>query len=428
MNRPIKIKLVNEEVNFESDQLFFSITDKSGKIELSNDVFSEVCGYSKEELKGKPHNIIRHPDMPKYVFKILWESIQNGKPIGCYVKNLASNGKYYWVYALVLPVGQKYLSIRLKASKEQIELVENLYHQMIEAEIISDKAVLSILNNWLWSQQFPNYESWMCEVLHKEINDRLPSVWRYHFFGQEKPSLNFQGSDVNSLVIANIDQVWTNVQCLNKSFGSFYSKKEIADKNFKSFEKLLTEYYEVVLKLYNETFDNNKENKQKLANLTADGSSYIDLKDHITVINNVGKTCQFYVDTFHLHTKMLDLFFKNFFYSLNNKKIDYELIFETLDSILVLAKSIQYVIELFDQEQVRLESAIKKIIVFSVTRAKVDGASNEKLKSFHSHLKVNAEVITRGMTKLTREINESINDFLNSIESTKVAIMELKIA
>jgi PAS domain S-box-containing protein len=79
MNRPIKIKLVNEEVNFDSDQLFSSITDKSSKIELSNDVFSEVCGYSKEELKGKPHNISRHPDMPKYIFKLLLETIQNGR-------------------------------------------------------------------------------------------------------------------------------------------------------------------------------------------------------------------------------------------------------------------------------------------------------------------------------------------------------------
>jgi PAS domain S-box-containing protein len=86
-----------------SDRFIVSKTDTKGIITYANTVFIEISGYSEDELIGANHNIIRHPDMPRTVFKLLWDTIQKGNEIFAYVKNLAKDGSYYWVFAHVTP-------------------------------------------------------------------------------------------------------------------------------------------------------------------------------------------------------------------------------------------------------------------------------------------------------------------------------------
>lgn len=88
---------------FDKDDLIVSKTDLKGHITYANDIFLEVAGYSAEEVIGQPHNMIRHPDMPRCVFKLLWDTIQTGTEIFAYVINMAKNGDYYWVLAHVTP-------------------------------------------------------------------------------------------------------------------------------------------------------------------------------------------------------------------------------------------------------------------------------------------------------------------------------------
>jgi PAS domain S-box-containing protein len=92
--RPIPI---DKEVAWDKTQTIMSKTDLYGTIEYANEVFVDVCGYEDYELMAKPHNIVRHPDMPKVVFKVLWENIQKGNQFHGIVKNLAKSGRYYWV-------------------------------------------------------------------------------------------------------------------------------------------------------------------------------------------------------------------------------------------------------------------------------------------------------------------------------------------
>ena len=101
---------------FKFNELFFSRTDERGRILSGNSVFQRISQYSWEELIDKPHNIIRHPDMPRAVFWLLWDTIKRGDPIGAYVKNRAKDGRYYWVFAIVTPIEGGYLSVRLKPS------------------------------------------------------------------------------------------------------------------------------------------------------------------------------------------------------------------------------------------------------------------------------------------------------------------------
>ena len=89
--------IIDKEVSWDKTQVIMSKTNAFGIIEYANEVFIDVCGYEDYELMGQPHNIIRHPDMPKVIFKVLWENLKAGKNFHAVVKNLAKSGRYYWV-------------------------------------------------------------------------------------------------------------------------------------------------------------------------------------------------------------------------------------------------------------------------------------------------------------------------------------------
>ena len=88
---------IDREVGWNKSQVVISETDVYGRITNVNDVFCNVCGYSPEEMIGQPHSIIRHPDMPKLVFKLLWDNLKVGNNFIGVIKNLAKSGEYYWV-------------------------------------------------------------------------------------------------------------------------------------------------------------------------------------------------------------------------------------------------------------------------------------------------------------------------------------------
>lgn len=91
------LSTVDREIKLDPSRTIMSKTDPRGIIEFANDYFMEICGYEEYELMGQPHNIIRHPDMPKIVFKLMWNRLNKGGNIHALVKNLAKDGRYYWV-------------------------------------------------------------------------------------------------------------------------------------------------------------------------------------------------------------------------------------------------------------------------------------------------------------------------------------------
>ncbi|MCW2285362.1 PAS domain S-box-containing protein [Rhodoblastus acidophilus] len=97
------IQPTQREVFFDRDEIIVSKTDVKGRITYANRVFCTVAGYSEKELIGAPHSIVRHPDMPRAVFKFMWERILEGHEIFAYVKNMAKTGDHYWVFAHVTP-------------------------------------------------------------------------------------------------------------------------------------------------------------------------------------------------------------------------------------------------------------------------------------------------------------------------------------
>ncbi len=123
------------EVPFPQGRYIVSRTDLKGIITYCNDTFVDISGFSREELIGKNHNLVRHPDMPPQAFAWLWDTIKDGRPWRGIVKNRCNNGDYYWVDALVVPVRKDnrtigYMSVRTAPTQQQIAAVEPLYRQL----------------------------------------------------------------------------------------------------------------------------------------------------------------------------------------------------------------------------------------------------------------------------------------------------------
>jgi len=169
--------------------LFFSTTDLKGRIHKANRVFERVAAWTWEELKNKPHNIIRHPDMPRIVFRTLWDYIQSGRHIVAYVKNLAHDGRYYWVMAMVSPIPDGYLSVRFKPTSPLRETVEQLYAELraaeaaIEEESNDRKAAMDasakLLESSLRRLGFGSYDDFMRHAMKVEMlsrEEKLPSA------------------------------------------------------------------------------------------------------------------------------------------------------------------------------------------------------------------------------------------------------------
>jgi PAS domain S-box-containing protein len=91
------------EIFFPDDELIVSKTDVKGRLTYTNSTFCRMAGFSESELLGQPHSIIRHPDMPRAIFKLLWDTLLEGREVFAYVKNIARSGDYYWVFAHVTP-------------------------------------------------------------------------------------------------------------------------------------------------------------------------------------------------------------------------------------------------------------------------------------------------------------------------------------
>ncbi len=143
-----------KEVSFSSKSVLISRTDTKGIVTYVNDAFVQISGYSREELIGKSHNIVRHPDMPPQAFKWLWDTMKERRPWRGTVKNRCKNGDHYWVRATVAPVFEDgqimgYSSVRRPPTREQIAEAESLYRQLNQSggQIVS-KFEAYKFDNW----------------------------------------------------------------------------------------------------------------------------------------------------------------------------------------------------------------------------------------------------------------------------------------
>lgn len=171
MEKPMPRQLVTDnEVFFKEDQILVSKTDTKGKITYCNTAFINISGYSEIELLGKPHSIMRHPDMPRSIYKLLWNTIKAGQEINTYVKNLCKDGSFYWVFANVTPsfnanneiIG--YFSARRKPKKESVLAIEDIYKKLLDIEKRKGmEDAYSFLHNFI-KQKGTTYEQFILSI------------------------------------------------------------------------------------------------------------------------------------------------------------------------------------------------------------------------------------------------------------------------
>lgn len=169
VNMPIN----NVERQIGENGYLVSKTNTKGVITYVNQSFIDVSGYSKQELIGQAHSLIRHPDMPSEAFEDFWKTIQQGKPWSGVVKNRAKDGSFYWIYTNVAPIYEVrqitgYMSVHSKPTREQVQQAELLYQEMREGKSkFKIKAGELIPENW-----FGHIKQKMCSRMAVE-NQRI---------------------------------------------------------------------------------------------------------------------------------------------------------------------------------------------------------------------------------------------------------------
>jgi PAS domain S-box-containing protein len=132
---------IDNEIKLSPKRYIVSKTDAKGIITYCNDYFVEICKYTEDELIGQPHSIVRHPDMPKIAFKLMWDRIKNGKNFIAVVKNLAKDGSYYWVVTdfepKIDPITNEIIehtAFRKAAPQKAIDTMTPIYEKLLELE------------------------------------------------------------------------------------------------------------------------------------------------------------------------------------------------------------------------------------------------------------------------------------------------------
>jgi PAS domain S-box-containing protein len=141
MVKMLKPTPMDEQIKLDKHKYIMSRTDTQGNIEFGNDYFFEISGYTANELMGRSHNIIRHPDMPKVIFKLMWDRLKQGKNIFAVVKNMAKDGRYYWVTTKFEikknPIDNSvvgYMAYRQAATPATVDTMKELYEELLQIE------------------------------------------------------------------------------------------------------------------------------------------------------------------------------------------------------------------------------------------------------------------------------------------------------
>jgi len=183
--RPLPI---DEEIKLNSKKIIVSKTDKNGKILYVNDYFCKVAGYEANEVIGASHNILRHPDMPKAVFYLMWRTIQSGGNITAVIKNISKSGKYYWVttdfenHRDMRGEIDSYIAFRRPASRKVVDAVEELYSSLLDIEKRHGmEASLVYLQGYL-DERHTNYNEFINNIVKpKSLMEKLFGIMKKSF-------------------------------------------------------------------------------------------------------------------------------------------------------------------------------------------------------------------------------------------------------
>ena len=219
---------MSQEKNFSPSEILLSTTDLNSHIKYANKGFCDIAGYSLDEMKGYPHNMVRHPDMPKVAFKDLWSNIQGGKSWMGPVKNRCKNGDYYWVNAFVTPIKDsagntiEYQSVRTTLDDEVKERANTLYPDLCAGKVTKKVTTHTDITFWVQgillllvitsalSMALVNDNAWasLPNLILSVVGAGIFSVWRKKYNKVVKISKNiFNNPLMGYLYSGNNDNI-----------------------------------------------------------------------------------------------------------------------------------------------------------------------------------------------------------------------------
>lgn len=213
--------ILMKEARFNLNELFFSITKYDSTILSGNETFVRISGYKEDELLGQFHNIIRHEDMPRVVFKIFWDYLKANKPVAAYVKNKTKDGHYYWVFAVVFPLNDEFISIRIKPNTHIFAVVKELYFTLRKAEVKfdmqeSEQLLLKSLNDLGYS----DYNHFMTEILLAELLERKKLLLE----NRSLQDIEDRQNDMNLKSHSNIKSLYCKSKTLLDEYTKWFEK------------------------------------------------------------------------------------------------------------------------------------------------------------------------------------------------------------
>lgn len=454
MKRPVPTMT---ESPFGFDEFFFSTTNKRGVIASGNDVFVRVSAYPREQILGAPHSIIRHPDMPRAVFKVLWDFIQSGKSIGAYVKNMASNGSYYWVYAFVFPIDEGYLSIRFKPSSEIFNVVEDLYREILDFEKENDdldKSVELLLQK-IQEKGFSSYDEFMVQAALTELESRGQKVKelgqaRTGSQGDYKERQKVEAiSDVSEAALENLADAFQRIQDFQNSRQIFEKTIEDLSEGFNHLK-----YISFNMTISAAKFGTVAASLGVVSKEFSELSGQIEehfkgLNDFIQKLSSVIQQCAFRISALHVQMLLVDFFVKesiaklrssdNAFAQLHETQADFSKLFKEYS--LELQKEISSLNQNLKEIQSKFDEVRKFITglevikqIGAVESARVDEVKTtfvhylEEMDRFIALLRKSALDITSQVDQLSKHvsvISDSSETLSASVEQIFVLAADL---
>ncbi|MCI5826267.1 MAG: PAS domain-containing protein [Arcanobacterium sp.] len=358
------------------DELFFSTTDSKGVIERSNSVFTRLSRYSREQLVGAPHNIIRHPLMPGGAFYAMWEALKAGKPFAAYVHNLAADGSRYDVFATITPMRDGgFLSVRTRPmARSLFEAADAIYARAFDAELHArnsgmnrhDAAVVGAgtILELLAAAGYGSYEDFMYVALPEEVAAREAAssgiARRDEAWGEEANMLrtvHFIFDELNSWMVRmnELAKLSSQLEAASNSLQSEAAESPMPD----NLAVMLTRPELATVKQTVDVW-------QQMQTLT---NSYLaELAHSLRELRTTVAHNRFQIALSRLHTTMLAQFLAEVIdggeeaHNLNHEEID--LLHEALDDgVAALARSQNDLQSLLSQAAAAIEAAVRMIAI-----------------------------------------------------------------
>lgn len=315
----IKPKPTQSESPFGFDEFFFSTTDERGVIRFGNDIFIRISGYPKDVMLGAPHSIIRHPDMPRAVFKLFWDTIKAGNPIAAYVKNMSANGNYYWVLAFAFPIEDGYLSIRFKPSSELFKAAQKIYASTLEVESTSGmEASFLYLVEQIQQAGFPDYTNFMIKAAFAEINILQGKI-------KDTLQVNSSGitgeiSNISHSASEKLKDCFRRIQSFQTINKSFVDKIELLNQNFQHL-KFIALNMTIAAAKFGEQASSLGVVAKEFSELAEQIRSHLaGLSDFIALLSSVVQKCALKIVALESQMMMVDFFVKESLQKLNSSE------------------------------------------------------------------------------------------------------------